>query len=221
MLRSLLSDQQRGSVSSPHPLSPIVDQFLLLLLSLSSRLTDFATLTSSRTSLHHLDTGLSSFERTNNTLLLAHSVLITAQALQLYIQFKMHFTTSSSSLLTIATTLLAITTNYSVQAKYTCDTSLGNFYPYCINVPDNAAKNGQLLPTILMLSGSGARGPADKVKMLVSLLFLLRVVSCLVICLSNPSISELWFNLVDPFASLQRRSSSHIPITKAYIRIPY
>ncbi|KAK9900772.1 alpha/beta-hydrolase [Cystobasidium minutum MCA 4210] len=76
----------------------------------------------------------------------------------------MHFKTTS--LLIVAASLLAITNEVSVvQAKYTCDTSLGNFYPYCVNVPDNA-KSGQKFPTIMMLSGSGARGPASQVKML-------------------------------------------------------
>lgn len=53
-----------------------------------------------------------------------------------------------------------------VQAKYTCDSSLGGFYSYCVNVPDNASGK---LPTILMLSGSGARndGDSSKVKSLV------------------------------------------------------
>lgn len=54
-----------------------------------------------------------------------------------------------------------------VQAKYECSTSLGTYYPYCINVPDGASDSDKL-PTIVFLSGSGARGPASNVKSLVS-----------------------------------------------------
>ncbi|KAK9900771.1 alpha/beta-hydrolase [Cystobasidium minutum MCA 4210] len=75
----------------------------------------------------------------------------------------MHFTTTS--VLAAAVSILAITSESLVQAKYTCDNSLGTYYPYCINVPDGASKSDKF-PTIVFLSGSGARGPASNVKSL-------------------------------------------------------
>lgn len=53
----------------------------------------------------------------------------------------------------------------SVSAKRTCDTSLGTFYPYCVNVPDGAS-DSEKLPTVLFLSGRGARGSASQVETL-------------------------------------------------------
>lgn len=66
------------------------------------------------------------------------------------------------SLAVLASSLLFAQSGH---AKYECDTSLGSFYSFCVNVPDNASGK---LPTILMLSGSGARndGDSSKVKML-------------------------------------------------------
>jgi len=60
---------------------------------------------------------------------------------------------------------LAASSASSVGATFTCDTSLGTYYPYCVNVPDGVS-SGDKLPTILFLSGSGARGPASNVKSL-------------------------------------------------------
>lgn len=71
---------------------------------------------------------------------------------------------SSYSYVALLTALISSTSI--VQAKYECDTSLGNYYPYCINVPDGASDSDKL-PTIVFLSGSGARGPASNVKSLV------------------------------------------------------
>lgn len=48
----------------------------------------------------------------------------------------------------------------SAYAKYECHTNLGSYYPYCVNVPDGASSSNKL-PTILMLSGSGARNKGD------------------------------------------------------------
>jgi len=48
----------------------------------------------------------------------------------------------------------------SAYAKYECNTDLGTYYPYCVNVPDGASSSDKL-PTILMLSGSGARNKGD------------------------------------------------------------
>lgn len=91
-----------------------------------------------------------------------------------------HFKTR---ILSLAALLLTLTTTPSlVHAKYECDTSLGNFYPYCINIPDHAS-NGNRLPTILMLSGSGARGPASQVRMLVGARLLFLLFSCPVLYL--------------------------------------
>ena len=70
---------------------------------------------------------------------------------------------ASSSLATLVLMTSMVITH--VSAKYTCDTSLGKYYPYCINIPDNV-KQGEKLPTILFLSGSGARGPASDVRSL-------------------------------------------------------
>jgi hypothetical protein len=50
------------------------------------------------------------------------------------------------------------------RAALECSTSLGTYYPYCVNVPDNASGK---LPAIMFLSGSGARGDASRVKELV------------------------------------------------------
>jgi len=47
------------------------------------------------------------------------------------------------------------------RAALECSTSLGTYYPYCVNVPDNASGK---LPAIMFLSGSGARGDASRVK---------------------------------------------------------
>lgn len=76
---------------------------------------------------------------------------------------------STLSLVALATVALTSTPSSFVQAKYECDTSLGNYYPYCVNVPDDASSSDKL-PTIVFLSGSGARGPASDVKSLVSVL---------------------------------------------------
>lgn len=61
------------------------------------------------------------------------------------------------------TTLMATTAN----AKTTCDTSLGEAYPYCVSVPDDAGSDS--MPTVLFLQGRGARGSASQVETLVSL----------------------------------------------------
>lgn len=77
----------------------------------------------------------------------------------------------SASLLTLLPVLLltaASSTFQTVHATYTCDTSLGTYYPYCVNVPDDASGD---MPTVLFLSGSGARGSASDVESLVSWIF--------------------------------------------------
>jgi len=66
-----------------------------------------------------------------------------------------------------ATAALFTTLPSLVHAKIECDTSLGTYYPYCINIPDGA-QSGQKFPTIVFLAGSGARGPPSKVRELVS-----------------------------------------------------
>jgi hypothetical protein len=75
---------------------------------------------------------------------------------------------SSKSSLARRTALAAVLGLFcggSASSKRTCDTSLGTFYPYCINVPDGAS-DGEKLPTVLFLQGRGARGSADQVKTL-------------------------------------------------------
>ena len=76
---------------------------------------------------------------------------------------------SGWSRLTLCACLAVILAGQSASATYTCDTSLGNYYSYCVNVPDGASSS-TLLPTILFLSGSGARnsGSSSNVKSLVS-----------------------------------------------------
>lgn len=74
---------------------------------------------------------------------------------------------STLSFVALAAATALTTAPTLVQAKYECDTSLGTYYPYCINVPDGASSSDKL-PTIVFLSGSGARGPASNVKSLVS-----------------------------------------------------
>jgi predicted peptidase len=62
-------------------------------------------------------------------------------------------------LATLAQSLLISTAllGFTASATYTCDTSFDNGYPYCINVPAGASASNKF-PTILFLSGSGARG---------------------------------------------------------------
>lgn len=75
----------------------------------------------------------------------------------------------SSTLVTLAATAATLLSTPSfVHAKLECDTSLGTFYPYCINIPDGAS-GGQKFPTIVFLSGSGARGDPSRVRELVSI----------------------------------------------------
>ena len=87
---------------------------------------------------------------------------------------------STTALALAAVAALVVTPSF-VHAKIECDTSLGTFYPYCINIPDGASSSGQNYPTIVFLSGSGARGPPSKVRELVS------ASSCLSV---NPALSR-------------------------------
>lgn len=77
------------------------------------------------------------------------------------------FSSSKSNLArrTALAAVLSLACASSVSGKRTCDTSLGQFYPYCINVPDGAS-DGEKFPTVLFLQGRGARGSADQVKTL-------------------------------------------------------
>lgn len=77
------------------------------------------------------------------------------------------YTMLSTTALALAAVAALISSPSLVQAKIECDTSLGTFYPYCINIPDGA-QSGQNFPTIVFLSGSGARGPPSRVRELVS-----------------------------------------------------
>lgn len=65
-----------------------------------------------------------------------------------------------STLSAVLSLSLILTT---ANAKYVCDTSLGSYYPYCVNIPDGATEK---MPAILFLSGSGARGDAKDAKSL-------------------------------------------------------
>lgn len=76
--------------------------------------------------------------------------------------------TSTSFLKTISTTALVLASLVApTVAKYECFQEM-KYYPYCVNVPDDASSSDKL-PTIVFLSGSGARGDSSKVKSLVSL----------------------------------------------------
>lgn len=77
----------------------------------------------------------------------------------------MHPSSSNSKRTALAAVLSLFAHISSISAKRTCDTSLGTFYPYCINVPDGAS-DGEKLPTVLFLQGRGARGDASQVKTL-------------------------------------------------------